>query len=53
MHRLRSWIPTVLYASAPNLGPLSHSGYYIEAPAVGDWTLEVTDTGVSPPEGSV
>jgi pimeloyl-ACP methyl ester carboxylesterase len=45
--------PTVTYASFGDAGTLPYTGYSIEGPEVGGWTLEVTGTSVSPPDGSV
>lgn len=44
--------PSIIYASFGDAGSLPYTGYSIERPEVGRWTLEVTGTSVSPPDGS-
>lgn len=45
--------PTITYIPFLDAESLSYAGYYVEEPEVGGWTLEVTGTGVSSPDGSV
>jgi len=41
--------PAVIYTPLWNAGPVSVTGYSIQAPEAGSWTLEVTGTGTPSP----
>jgi hypothetical protein len=42
--------PAVVHTPPMNAGPASVTGYSIQAPETGSWTLEVTGTGVPSPD---
>jgi hypothetical protein len=42
--------PAVIHAPLLDQGPFSVTGYHIQAPEPGTWTLEVTGTGVPAPD---
>ena len=42
--------PAVVHAPPANAGPVSVTGYSLQAPETGSWTLEVTGTGVPSPD---